>query len=160
MENNYEETKKIKLSKNFTLYELIKSPIASRKGINNIPNIQQIANLKLLTEKVLQPARDALGIPVIVSSGYRCLLLNRLIGGSDTSDHTKGKAADAELANGDNAKLFYYIKDNLEFDQLIWEFGDNNQPEWVHVSYRKGNNRRQVLKSIKKGGKTVYVPFN
>jgi zinc D-Ala-D-Ala carboxypeptidase len=107
-----------------------------------------------LCENVFEPLRLYLNTPIKISSGFRCLQVNRLIGGSATSQHTKGEAMDLQI----NAKGFNFIKDKLEFDQLIWEFGNDEQPSWVHVSF-SSRNRKQVLKASKKNGKTIYTNF-
>lgn len=134
----------LQLSKNFWLSEFEKSEKADEYNIDNSVPPEKIPNIKELVRQVLQPARNFLGQSINISSGYRNPRLNILIGGSATSDHPKGKAAD--LKTYDNKKLFFWIRDNLEFDQLIWEYGDKNQPEWVHVSYRgDGKNRNEVL---------------
>ena len=138
------------LSRNFTLKELC----VTKTGIHNEPNAQQTEALRELVVNVLQPARDALG-PIRVTSGFRNLKVNAAIGGSRTSQHMKGEAADLQC--DDNAALFNFIK-TLEFDQLIWEFGDKEQPDWVHVSFAN-NNRKEILKATKKNGVTKYVKF-
>lgn len=130
----------MKLGKYFTLNELTET----NTGLINNPNKDEIDNLKILVEKVLDPARELLGKPITVTSGYRSPLVNRKINGSKTSQHIKGEAADIKCE--DNKKLFEIIKDYFEFDQLIWEYGDNNQPAWVHVSFKKDKNRNQILK--------------
>lgn len=149
----------MKLSKNFTLQEMVHSYTAVKKGILNEPSKAQIGNIRTLCDKVLQPLRDALG-PIHISSGFRSVELNRAIGGSSSSQHCalKGAASDIDLGQR-NAEVFNYIKDNLEWDQLIWEFGDDKNPSWVHVSYNEGNNRKQILKAIKENGKTKYIVF-
>jgi zinc D-Ala-D-Ala carboxypeptidase len=151
----------MKLSKNFYLREFVRSQTATRKGIQNFPQPEYIENLKALCENVIQPARESLGKPIFVSSGYRSPELNEAIGGSRTSQHCEGEAADLDYS--DNGKLFFEILYNVAvFDQLIWEFGDDLDPSWVHVSYkRNGDNRRQVLRAYKdKFGKTKYVQLN
>lgn len=149
----------MKLSRSFTLEEFTKSTTAVRLGIENVASIDEINNMTLLSEKVLQPLRDAYGHPIIISSGYRCERLNVRIGGSTTSQHCKGQAADID--NGkDNAFFFYYIREHLDFDQVIWEFGDDNSPDWVHVSYKEKNNRKQCLRSVRdEKGKVTYRPY-
>lgn len=147
----------MKLSKNFTLHELTKSDMAVRKSIDNTPSLTVIDNLQVLVDKVLQPIRNNLG-PVIVTSGYRSPKLNVAIGGSPTSDHCLGMAADIEVLGMDNWKLANYIADNLEFTQLILEFYINGLPDsgWVHVSYDKNDLKKEVLTAKKVNGKTVY----
>lgn len=138
------------LSKNFTLAEL------AITGINlpNTPTEVEIANLQTLVTNVLQPVRDMIGGPVKVNSGYRSPAVNRAISGATNSQHCKGEAADLDTT--DNARLFYLLRDKLPFDQLIWEAGNDAQPDWVHVSYREGHNRKQVLKMKVVGGKKKY----
>lgn len=149
----------MKLSKNFTLQEMVHSYTAVKKGLLNEPNEAQIENIRILCENVLQPLRDALG-PIYISSGFRSVELNRAIGGSSSSQHCalKGAASDIDIGKR-NAEVFNYIKENLEWDQMIWEFGDDENPSWVHVSYNEGHNRKQILKAIKQGGKTKYIQF-
>jgi len=138
------------MTKNFTLKELC----VTKTGIHNEPNAEQKEALRLLAVNILQPARDALG-PIRVTSGFRNPKVNAAVGGSRTSQHTKGEAADLQC--DDNAALFNFIK-TLEFDQLIWEFGDKEQPDWVHVSFSK-RNRKEVLRAKRVGGQTKYTPF-
>ena len=147
------------LSKNFSLAEMTKSVTAKRLGIDNTPNEQQIEFLIELCENVLQPLRDKMG-PILITSGLRVPKLNKAVGGSTTSQHCalNGAAADIDM-DAKNAEIFNYIKDNLVFDQLIWEFGDDNCPDWVHVSYHYGHNRSQILKAVKRKGKTAYINF-
>ena len=152
----------MELSKNLTLAEVIRSESAKRKGISNMPTEAHIANFKLLAEKVFQPIRDHFGVPIHISSGYRSLALNKAIKGSSSSQHCSGEAIDIDMDGTaiKNAEIFNFIKDNLEFDQLIWEFGTDTNPDWVHVSYEStGKQRKQILKAKKAGGKTTYVPY-
>jgi len=142
------------LSAHVTLAEFQSSPTATTHGINNQMNESQIASAKLLCENVFEPLRIHLNTPIKISSGYRCVQLNKMIKGSSTSQHTKGEAMDIKIG----AKGFNFIKDKLEFDQLIWEFGNDENPQWVHVSYSK-RNRKQVLKATKKNGKTIYSNY-
>ena len=139
----------MKLTEKFTLQELIKSQTALRKGINNKPASPDIVvNLQTLCEKVLQPVRDHFGKPVTVNSGYRCPKLNKAIGSSSKSQHTKGLAADIEIPGVSNKELAEYIESNLPFDQLILEFYNGVDPNsgWVHVSYVDDDkNRKQTL---------------
>lgn len=142
------------LSAHVTLAEFQDSPTATTHGINNKMNESQIASAKLLCENVFEPLRLYLNTPIKISSGFRSLQLNKMIKGSSTSQHTKGEAMDLQIGS----KGFYFIKDKLEFDQLIWEFGNDENPQWVHVSYSK-RNRKQVLKASKKNGKTIYSNY-
>jgi hypothetical protein len=148
------------LTKNFSLHELTKSEAALRLGLENEPDEQQLAALKLLAEKVLQPVRDHYNKGVKVNSGLRVLLVNRAIGSKDTSDHVKGQAGDIEIPGVANAALAEWVKDNLEFTQLILEFYTPGIPDsgWVHVSYDPKNLKKQVMTATKQGGKTVYLP--
>lgn len=128
--------------KYFTIAELTKSDTAIAKGIDNTPTQDVKNNLQKLIEAVLDPLREWYGKPIIVSSGYRCRALNEVVGGASNSQHTLGMAADLDVGNKEeNKKLFNYIKDNLEFDQLI----DEKDLAWVHVSYNENKNRNQVL---------------
>jgi len=132
------------LSKNFALDEFIKSKTANKLGINNDPGPVEIARLQALVTNVLQPLRNAMGFPIVITSGYRSKALNTAIGGAFNSQHMKGEAAD--IVGSNKAQMFNYIKDNLPFDQLIWEAGNDSQPEWIHVSYKNVGNRKQVLR--------------
>ena len=142
------------LSAHVTLAEFENSPTATTHGINNKMSLSQIESAKLLCENVFEPLRIHLNIPIKISSGFRCVQLNRMIKGSSTSQHTKGEAMDLQIG----AKGFNFIKDKLDFDQLIWEFGNDENPSWVHVSY-SSRNRKQVLKATKKNGKTIYSNY-
>jgi zinc D-Ala-D-Ala carboxypeptidase len=152
----------MQLSKNLTLKEVIKSETAIRLGINNVPNDKQLENLKTVATEVFQKIRDYFGVPIKVASGFRCEALNKAVKGSKTSDHMTGSALDIDVDGFnyiDNKAIFNYVKDHLEFKQLIWEFGDSNNPDWVHVAYVKGQNKKEVLRAIRKAGKTIYVPY-
>jgi len=153
----------MKLSKYVSLAEVTRSDTAKRKGIDNSPTAEHLENLKVISEEVFDKVREYFGVPIFISSGYRSAALNKAIGGSSTSDHNLGKALDLDQdghGNGvTNADVFNYIKSNLDFDQLIWEFGTDKNPDWVHVGYRKGANRKQILKAVREGGKTKYVAF-
>ena len=149
----------MKLSRNFTLQELIKSDTAIRLDINNNPNSGQIEKLKLLCENILQPVRDHFG-RVKVTSGFRSEALCVKIGSSSNSQHAKAEAADFECMGTDNAELADWIYDNLEFDQLILEFYDPSEPNsgWIHCSYVSDQPRKQFLHAFKSEGKTKYKP--
>ena len=148
----------MKLSENFTLDELTKSQEAIRLGIDNTPSDEHILNLKILCENILQPIRDFYGMPVSVSSGYRSAELCKVIGSSSTSQHTRGEAADFEIFGTANKDLAEFIVANLDFDQCILEFWNENKPNsgWVHCSYSSKYNRKQYLKAEKVNGKIVY----
>jgi hypothetical protein len=151
----------MKISQHLSLSEVTRSETAKRRGISNTPTAEHLENFKLLAEKVFEPIRAHFGVPIHISSGYRSKELNAAIGGSQTSQHSKGEAIDIDMdgsASGvTNAQVFNFIKDNLEFDQLIWEFGTDKNPDWVHVSYTKGKNRKQKLKAVRSNGKTSYL---
>jgi hypothetical protein len=151
----------MKLSTHLDLSEVTRSESAKRNQISNMPTGEHIANFMILAEKVFEPIREHFGVPIHISSGYRSKELNAKIGGSASSQHCKGQAIDIDMdgsTNGVTNKMVYdYIKDNLKFDQLIWEFGDDTNPDWVHVSYNEGKNRNQKLKAIKSNGKTSYT---
>jgi hypothetical protein len=148
------------LSKNFSLEELTKSETALRHDMDNTPGEAEIENLKLLAEKVLQPVRDYYARGVKVNSGFRHPDVNAKVGGSKTSDHCKGFAADIEIPGIPNHELAYWISKNLDFTQLILEFYTPGVPDsgWVHVSYDPSNLKKQELTAVKQAGKTVYLP--
>lgn len=152
----------MKLSKNLTLSEVLISQTAKRLGLSNEPKQQHLESLKDVSSCIFQPLRDHFKVPIHVSSGYRSLELNSAIGGSKSSQHMKGEALDldADYYKGiTNSQIFYFIKNNLVFDQLIWEFGNSENPSWVHVSFSRGNNRNKVMKAYKKDGRTSYELF-
>jgi hypothetical protein len=154
----------MQLSKHLSLAEVTRSDSAKRNGISNEPTAAHLENFKLLAEKVFEPIREHFKVPIHISSGYRSAALNKKIGGSLTSQHCSGEAVDIDMDGSPsgvtNANVFNYIKDNLNFDQLIWEFGTSSNPDWVHVSYEStGKQRKQILKAVKVGGKTSYVPY-
>ena len=148
----------MKLSENFSLIELTKSQTAERKSIDNTPSIEHQENLKLLCTHILQPVRDRFERVVSVSSGYRSEELCLAIGSKITSQHAKGQAADFEIYGLSNQELANYIKDNLDYDQLILEYWKKEDPNsgWVHCSYNVNVNRKQYLKAYKENGKTKY----
>ncbi len=150
----------MKLTQNFTLSEMTKSETALRHGLPNDPEPDHLENMKALAENVLQPVRNYFGMGVKVNSAYRHPDVNRAVGGSTTSDHCKGMAADIEIPGVANAVLAEWIKNNLEFRQLILEFYTPGIPDsgWVHVSYNPADNKKQVLTAMKENGKTVYKP--
>ena len=151
----------MKVSAHFALAEFTRSESAKRHGVSNEPTPEHLQNLITLCEKVLEPIRMKFG-PINISSGYRSKALNHYIGGSLNSQHCEAKAADIDMdgmGGASNTEIFNYIKDSLDFDQLIWEFGDNNKPDWVHVSYNASKNRKQVLRALKVNGKTAYAPY-
>jgi hypothetical protein len=152
--------KTMNLTANFSLHELTKSETALRMGLDNTPGEAEIASLKLLAEKVLQPVRNHFGKGVKCNSGFRASAVNQATGGSKSSDHVKGQAADIEIPGVPNAELAQWIMDNLEYTQLILEFYTPGIPDsgWVHVSYDPNNLKKQELTAMKVAGKTQYVP--
>jgi len=149
----------MKLTAHFDLIEFTRSESAKRHGVSNEPTPEHLKNIITLCTKVLEPLRARFG-SIHISSGYRSKILNHFIGGALNSQHSEGKAADIDMDDSSsettNTDIFNYIKDNIEFDQLIWEFGDDNKPDWVHVSYNENHNRKQILRAKKSGGKSVY----
>ena len=144
-----------KISKHISYKEAVGSNYAKQKGIKNKPNEEQVENMKLLAEKVFEPLREWVDAPIKVNSMFRSLELNTALKGSKTSSHMNGEAMDITSMGGkSNLEMFHWIKDNLCFDQLIWEFG--KEPKWLHVSYNKDNNRKQVLVTKKRG---VYYTY-
>ena len=148
------------LTANFSLAEMVKSDTALRHDMDNTPGEAEIANLKTLCEKVLQPVRDHFQRGVKVNSGFRHPEVNAKVGGSKTSDHCKGQAADIEIPGIANADLAVWIMENLTYTQLILEFYTPGVPDsgWVHVSYDSANLKKQNLTATKRDGKTVYLP--
>lgn len=141
-----------RLTANFTLHELTRT----RFSVYNTPSAKEQAALQLLAEKVLQPARDALG-PINVTSGFRSVAVNTLVHGARNSHHLKGMAADLQMPDGNHKRLFDYIRTNLVYTQLIWEFGSIDQPQWVHVSYDPADLKMQVLRAITYGKRVKYL---
>ena len=148
----------MKLSPNFSLAEMTKSETALRLDLPNDPEPDHLENMKALAENVLQKVRDHFGKGVKVNSAYRHPDVNKAVGGSTTSDHCKGMAADIEIPGVANADLAQWIADNCEFRQLILEFYTPGVPDsgWVHVSYNPADNKKQILTAMKENGKTVY----
>lgn len=150
------------ISKHLSFEEATRSATADKLGIvNNNPNLSTIENMKSLAENVFEPIREHFKKPIFVSSMYRGIPLNNAIGGSITSQHCSGQAMDLDMGKNKptNAEVFNYIKTNLKFDQLIWEFGTDTEPEWLHVSFSTTKNRGQILKAKKQNGKTIYQNF-
>ena len=144
------------LSKHVTLAEFERSETAINRGINNSMNEWEIERAKLVCENCFELIRTKVGAPIRINSGFRSGALNRAIGGSTTSQHSLGEAIDLDLHD---RNLFEWIIDNVEFDQLIFEGGTTDKADWFHISYRKGRLRKQVLRMVKKGGKTTYIPY-
>jgi zinc D-Ala-D-Ala carboxypeptidase len=148
------------ISKHISYKEGVYSNTALRRGIDNTPNEEQLANMKLIGEKIFEPLREYVGGPIKINSFFRSAKLNTAIGGSRTSQHCKGQAMDIDdtFKHKSNAEMYHYIKDNLDFDQMIWEFGDDDNPNWVHVSYvSPDKNRNRCLKAYKENGRTKYM---
>jgi hypothetical protein len=151
------------ISKYLTLRESTRSATADKLGIANIPTPEHLVNMKRIGREIFDKVRDHIGGPLYASSFYRSPELNKAIGGSSsTSQHMTGEAIDITTKRfkfGTNRQVFDYIVNNLEFDQCIFEHGTQDEPDWVHVSLKKDNNRKQVLRAIKENGKTRYIPY-
>jgi zinc D-Ala-D-Ala carboxypeptidase len=149
-----------KISNHISIAESTRSNTAARLGISNIPDVDTIDNMRKVAEEVFEPLREWVGEPIKINSFYRSPDLNTAIGGSKNSQHCKGQAIDIDdtYCSATNAEMFTYIKNNLDFDQLIWEFGNASNPDWVHVSYvSPEKNRNRILTASKdNNGKTVY----
>jgi zinc D-Ala-D-Ala carboxypeptidase len=148
------------ISKHISYKEGVHSITAIRKGIDNEPNEEQLANMKLVANNVFEPLRVFINGPIKVNSFFRSPDLNKAIGGSTKSQHCKGQAIDIDDTYGKatNAEMYWWIKENLDFDQMIWEFGNNDNPDWVHVSYvSPDKNRNRCLKAYREDGKTKYM---
>ena len=147
------------ISKHISYKEGVYSNTATRRGIDNTPNNEQLDNMKLLAKEVFEPLRTYVAGPIKINSFFRSPELNTAIGGSTTSQHCKGQAMDIDDTFGrmTNAEMYHWIKENLDFDQMIWEFGDDDNPNWVHVSYvSKDGNRNRCLLAYKENKKTKY----
>lgn len=150
----------VKISKHISYKEATRSATALRLGIDNVPNEYELQNMEIVAKKVFEPLREAVNVPIKINSFFRSEKLNKAIGGSSKSQHCQGRAIDIDdvYGNVSNAYMFYYIKDNLDFDQLIWEFGTDDNPDWVHVSYvDEDSNRKRCLKAVREDGKTKYI---
>ena len=148
------------ISKHISDREGVYSTTAMRRGLDNTPNGEQLANMKLLAEKVFEPLREWVRGPIRINSFFRGPELNKAIGGSSKSQHCKGQAVDIDDGGckKTNAEMYAWLKENLSFDQMIWEFGDDKNPNWVHVSYvSEDKNRNRCLKAYKDKGKTKYM---
>ena len=150
----------MKLSEHLTLEEVIKSATATRLGISNIPSEEHLDNLKKLAIFVFEKIRSKFNTPIYIISGYRSKELNDAVGGATKSDHMNGMAIDIDMDGKGtitNKQIFDYVRNNLEFSKLIWEFGDDKNPDWVHISYDENNLKNTVLKAVKVNGKTKYI---
>ena len=147
------------ISKHISKNEGVYSTTAARLGLNNDPNEFEYCNMKLVAENIFEPLRSYVGGPIKINSFYRGAKLNKAIGGSSKSQHCQGRAIDIDDTYGykTNAEMFEWVRNNLSFDQMIWEFGDDKNPNWIHISYvNKELNRNRCLKAYKKKGKTKY----
>ena len=148
------------ISKHISYKEGVYSNTATRRGIENDPNDEQLKCMETIAEEVFEPLRAYVGGPIKINSFFRSPELNKAIGGSGKSQHCKGQAIDIDDSFGrmTNAEMYHWIKEHLDFDQMIWEFGDDDNPAWVHVSYVSAeDNRNRCLKAYKENGKTAYA---
>jgi len=147
------------ISDHVSYKEATRSTTAKRLGISNEPTIEHTYNMQVLAENVFEPLRSHVGKPICINSMYRSEDLNKAVGGSMTSQHCKGQAMDIDdkYGHATNAEMFDFIRDNLNFDQMIWEFGDGENPDWIHVSYiSEDKNRNKMLRAYKNKGRTAY----
>ena len=152
----------MRISKHISYKEATQSQTAVRKGINNEPDAYQLQNMQVLAEKVFEPLREHFGVPIAINSFFRSQKLNKAIGGVAGSQHTQGRAIDVDdtLGGVSNKQMFDWIRENLDFDQLIAEFNCGHNPCWLHISYvSEEANRKSVLIATKQGGKTVYLKY-
>ena len=151
------------LSKNLELFEMTRSETAKRKGVSNEPTPEHIENMIVLANKIFQPIRDHFGVPIYISSGYRSAALNKKIGGAKNSYHIYGMAFDLDQDgknNGvSNKQIFDFIKDNLIFTELIWEYGNDQNPDWVHVAYDSKKLNKEILKAKRTTFGTKYIKY-
>ena len=148
------------ISRHISYKEGVRSNTATRRGIDNTPDNKQLDNMELVADEVFEPLRAYVGGPIKINSFFRCPELNKAIGGSSKSQHCKGQAIDIDDTFGrcTNAEMYHFIKEHLDFDQMIWEFGDDDNPDWVHVSYvSPEENRNRCLKAYREKGKTKYM---
>ena len=148
------------ISEHISYREGVYSNTATRRGIDNNPNNEQLDNMELVAEEVFEPLRSYVGGPIKINSFFRCEELNKAIGGSSKSQHCQGQAIDLDdtFGRATNAEMYHFIKEHLDFDQLIWEYGDDDNPNWVHVSYvSPEDNRNRCLKAYRDKGKTKYM---
>ena len=148
-----------RISEHVSYKEGVKSNTATRLGIDNTPSAYELSNMGILCDHIFEPLRQWVGGPIKINSFFRCEELNRAIGGSSRSQHCQGRAIDLDDTFGHktNAEMFQYIRENLNFDQIIWEFGDETNPDWVHVSFiSESENRGRALKAVREDGKTNY----
>lgn len=149
-----------KISEHISYKEAVRSDTADRLNIINIPGETELDNMSTISEKIFEPLRSHVGGPIRINSFFRSVELNKAIGGSSTSQHCKGQAFDLDDSYGcmSNAEMYKFVKDNLDFDQMIWEFGDDENPNWIHISYiSQEKNRNRCLKAWKEHGRTRYT---
>ena len=147
------------ISEHISYKEGVHSNTALRKNINNTPNDEQLKCMEIIAEEVFEPLRTYIGGPIKINSFFRSPELNKAIGGSTTSQHCKGQAMDIDdtFGRATNAEMYHFIKEHLDFDQMIWEFGDDDNPNWVHISYvSPEKNRKKCLRAYKENGRTKY----
>ena len=147
------------ISEHISYREGVYSNTATRRGIDNTPDDDQLSNMELVAEEVFEPLRVYVDGPIKINSFFRCPELNKAIGGSGKSQHCQGQAIDLDdtFGRATNAEMYHFIKKHLDFDQMIWEFGDDDNPDWVHVSYvSPEENRNRCLKAYREDGKTRY----
>lgn len=148
-----------KISKHISYKEAVKSNTAMRLNIDNTPGAYEITNMNGIAHNIFEPLREWVGGPIKINSFFRCVELNKAIGGSSKSQHCQGRAIDIDDTYGHktNAEMYEWVKENLDFDQMIWEFGTEKNPDWVHISYVSPNeNRNRCLKAERVNGKAVY----
>ena len=148
------------ISEHISYKEGVRSNTATRRGIDNTPDNKQLDNMELVADEVFEPLRAYVGGPIKINSFFRCPELNKAIGGSSKSQHCKGQAMDIDDTFGrmTNAEMYHWIKDYIDFDQMIWEFGNDDNPDWVHISYvSPEENRNRCLKAYREDGKTKYM---
>ena len=147
------------ISEHISYKEGVYSRTATRLDIDNEPNNEQMDNMCLLAQEVFEPLRMWVGGAIKINSFFRSPKLNKAIGGSTKSQHCHGQAIDIDdtFGRATNAEMYDFIKEHLDFDQMIWEFGDEDNPDWVHVSYvSEDKNRNRCLQAYKENGKTKY----
>ena len=152
----------MRISKHISYREATHSATAKRRGLDNTPNQEQLDNMYRVAEFIFDPLRLFVGGPIKINSFFRSVAVNRAVGGTSRSQHCKGQAIDIDDVFGHktNAEMFQYVRENLDFDQMIWEFGSNNNPSWLHISYvSKAENRNRILRAVKRDGKTKYELF-
>ncbi|QDP52779.1 MAG: putative peptidase M15 [Prokaryotic dsDNA virus sp.] len=148
-----------RISEHVSYREGVRSRTADRLGLENVPNTEQLKCMKEIAENVFEPLRAYVGGPIKINSFFRGEPVNTAIGGSKRSQHMKGQAMDLDDTFGrcSNAEMYHFIKEHLDFDQLIWEFGDEENPNWIHVSYvTHRENRKKLTVALKRDGKVVY----